>query len=193
MPILERGIRERSSELKRKSASIVGTLATITEARDLAPYLPQLVPKVREVLVDPVPEARATAARALGGLVERLGEQAFPDLIISLLQTLQSETSGIDQQGAAQGLAEILAGLGIERLEELLPDIIAQTRSSRSYVREGFISLMVFLPVTFGDRFAPYLGRIIEPVLAGLADESDYVREASLKCVSPTLFRIARS
>lgn len=34
---------------------------------------------------------------------------------------------------------------------------------------------------SFGDRFAPYLARIIGPVLLGLADESEFVREASLK------------
>ena len=181
VPILERGIRERSSDVKRKSAQIVGNLASLAEARDLSPYLPQLVPRVREVLIDPVPEARATAARALGSLVERLGEDAFPDLVSSLLDTLRSDSSGVDQQGAAQGLSEVLAGLGVTRLETLLPDILANTRSSKSYVREGFISLLIFLPATFGERFAPYLGRIIQPILNGLADDSEYVREASMK------------
>jgi hypothetical protein len=181
IPIIERGLRERSSEIKRKASQIVGNMSTLTESKDLTPYLPQLVPRVREVLVDPVPEARATAARALGSLVERLGEDTFPDLIPALMTTLSSNASGVDQQGAAQGLAEILSGLGIDRLEGLLPTIISNTSSPRPYVREGFISLIVFLPATFGERFQPYLPRIIQPVLSGLADESEYVREASMR------------
>jgi hypothetical protein len=36
------------------------------------------------------------------------------------------------------------------------------------------------LPATFGHRFAPHLGRVIPPILNGLADSSEYVREASL-------------
>lgn len=48
-------------------------------------------------------------------------------------------------------------------------------------MREGYISLLVFLPSVFGDRFSPYLGRIIQPILSGLADDSDYVRDASMR------------
>ncbi|GAA5922766.1 Gcn1p [Sporobolomyces koalae] len=181
IPILDRGLRERSADIKRKSAAIIGNFATLTEAKDLVPYLSQLVPLVREVLVDPVPEARTTAAKSLGGLVERLGEDNFPDLIDTLMGMLKVPSSGVDQQGAAQGVSEILAGLGTDRLEDLLPTILANTSSPRTYVREGHISLLVFLPVTFGDRFSPYLGRIIQPVLGGLADDSDFVREASMR------------
>ncbi|GAA6058506.1 hypothetical protein JCM10212_006945 [Sporobolomyces blumeae] len=181
IPILDRGLRERSADIKRKSAAIIGNFATLTEAKDLVPYLSQLVPLVREVLVDPVPEARTTAAKSLGGLVERLGENNFPDLIDTLMAMLKVPSSGVDQQGAAQGVSEILAGLGTDRLEDLLPIILANTSSPRTYVREGHISLLVFLPVTFGDRFSPYLGRIIQPVLSGLADDSDFVREASMR------------
>ncbi|KAK4052868.1 translational activator of GCN4 [Microbotryomycetes sp. JL221] len=181
VPILDRGLRERSADVKRKSAAIVGNMATLTEAKDLAPYLGQVVPLLRSVLIDPVPEARSTAAKSLGALVERLGENNFPDLIDSLMSVLKSQTSGVDQQGAAQGLAEVLQACGIDRLEGVLPMIITNTSSPRTYVREGHINLLVFLPVTFGERFSPYLGRIIQPVLNGLADDSDFVREASMR------------
>ncbi|WWC90100.1 uncharacterized protein L201_005033 [Kwoniella dendrophila CBS 6074] len=181
MPIIDRGLRQRSSEIKRKAAQIVGNMASLTETRDLVPYLNELMPLVHEVLVDPVPEARATAAKSLGTLVERLGETNFPNLVNELLQTLRSDTSGVDRQGAAQGLSEVLSGLGMEKLEGLLPEIIKNTASPRPYVREGFISLLVYLPATFGHRFAPHLGRVIPPILNGLADDSEYVREASMR------------
>jgi hypothetical protein len=174
MPIIDRGLRQRSSETKRKSVQIVGNMASLTESRDLIPYLTELMPLIHDVLVDPVPEARATAAKSLGTLVERLGENNFPDLVDQLLQTLRSDTSGVDRQGAAQGLSEVLSGLGMERLEGLMPDILKNTSSPRPYVREGFISLLVYLPATFGHRFAPHLGRVIPPILNGLADNSEY-------------------
>ncbi|KAG9284337.1 hypothetical protein G9A89_007492, partial [Geosiphon pyriformis] len=181
MPILERGLKERSTDVKKKSSQIVGNMASLTDFKDLIPYLERLLPGLKEVLVDPVPEARSTAAKALGTLVERLGEDKFPTLVTELVNTLKSDTSGVDRQGAAQGLSEVLAGLGLERLDGLLPDIVTNSESPKSYVREGFISLLIYLPATFGLRFQPYLGRIIPPILAGLADDSEYVRDASLR------------
>ncbi|KAI0343486.1 ARM repeat-containing protein [Trametopsis cervina] len=181
VPIIERGLRERSAETKKKAAQIVGNLASLTDSKDFVPYLSELLPMVHVVLVDPVPEARATAAKSLGTLVERLGEVHFPDLVPNLLRTLKTDTSGVDRQGAAQGLSEVLAGLGMERMEGLLPDIIANAQSPRSTVREGFMSLLVFLPATFGTRFSPHLPKIIAPILSGLADVEDYVREAAMR------------
>ncbi|KAG1734519.1 armadillo-type protein [Suillus lakei] len=181
IPIIERGLRERGTEGKKKAAQIVGNLASLTDSKDFVPYLSSLLPLVHVVLVDPVPEARATAAKALGTLVERLGEAHFPDVVPGLLRTLKTDTSGVDRQGAAQGLSEVLSGLGMERLEGLLPDIIANAQSPRSTVREGFMSLLVYLPATFGARFQPHLPKIISPILSGLSDTEEYVREAAMR------------
>ncbi|CAE6418409.1 unnamed protein product [Rhizoctonia solani] len=181
VPIIVRGLKERSSDTKRKAVQIVGNLSSLTDSKDFIPYLSQLMPLVHVVLVDPVPEARATAAKALGTLIERLGEANFPDMVDNLLQTLKTDTSGVDRQGAAQGLSEVLSGLGMERMEALLPEVIASVSSPRPYVREGFMSLLVYLPATFGHRFTPHLARIIPPILNGLADSEESVRSASMK------------
>jgi hypothetical protein len=153
----------------------------LTDSKDFVPYLSSLLPLVHLVLVDPVPEARTTAANALGTLVERLGEDHFPDVVPGLLRTLKTDTSGVDRQGAAQGLSEVLSGFGMERLESLLPDIIANAQSPWSTVMEGFMSLLVYLPATFGARFQPYLLKIISPILSGLSDTEEYVREAAMR------------
>lgn len=174
-------MRERGADTKKKAAQIVGNLASLTDSKDFVPYLDELLPLVHLVLVDPVPEARATAAKTLGTLVERLGEVNFPDLVPGLLRTLKTDTSGVDRQGAAQGLSEVLSGLGMERLEGLLPDIIANAQSPRATVREGFMSLLVYLPATFGTRFQPHLPKIIPPILSGLSDGEEYVREAAMR------------
>ncbi|KAH9466350.1 hypothetical protein Pst134EB_001405 [Puccinia striiformis f. sp. tritici] len=151
VPIIERGLRERSAEIKRKATQIVGNLATLAEAKDLSPYLPQLTPRVRQVWLI---QARATAAKALGSLVECLGEESFPELVPSLFDTLRTEVPGVDQQGAAQGLSEIMSGLGTEKLDDLLPGYYRQHKQSES---------------------------VCSPVLNGLADDSDYVRDASMR------------
>ncbi|MCJ1310876.1 hypothetical protein MMC25_004544 [Agyrium rufum] len=178
--ILERGLSDRSAT-KRKSSQIIGSLAHLTERKDLITHLPILVTGLKLAIVDPVPTTRATASKALGSLVEKLGEDALPDLIPGLMSTLRSESSAGDRLGSAQALSEVLAGLGTSRLEETLPSILQNVSSSKPNVREGFMSLFIFLPACFGNSFANYLSRIIPPILAGLADEVESIRDTSLR------------
>lgn len=62
---------------------------------------------ILQVLVDPIPEVRAVAARALGSLISGMGEEIFPDLVPWLLDTLKSDNSNVERSGAAQGLSEV--------------------------------------------------------------------------------------
>ena len=178
--ILERGLTDRSNT-KRKSAQIIGSLAHLTERKDLISYLPIIVAGLQLAIVDPVPTTRATASKALGSLIEKLGEDALPDLIPNLMATLKSDSSAGDRLGSAQALSEVLAGLGTTRLEETLPTILQNVSSSKPTVREGFMTLFIFLPACFGNSFASYLNKIIPPILAGLADDVDAIRETSLR------------
>ncbi len=178
--ILERGLADRSST-KRKSAQIIGSLAHLTERKDVISHLPILVAGLRTAVVDPVPATRATASKALGSLVEKLGEDALPDLIPSLMSTLRSDTAAGDRLGSAQALSEVLAGLGTGRLEETLPTILQNVASPRPAVREGFMSLFIYLPACFGNSFVTYLSKIVPSILAGLADEIESIRETSLR------------
>ena len=178
--ILERALGERSAS-KRKSAQIIGSLAHLTERKDVIPHLPVLVAGLKSAIVDPVPATRATASKALGSLVEKLGEDALPDLIPSLMTTLRADSGAGDRLGSAQALSEVLAGLGKGRLEETLPTILQNVASSKPTVREGFMSLFIYLPACFGNSFASYLNRIIPPILSGLADEVESIRETSLR------------
>lgn len=178
--ILERGLGDRSGT-KRKSAQIIGSLAHLTERKDLISHLPILVAGLKMAVIDPVPATRATASKALGSLVEKLGEDALPDLIPGLMSTLKSDTGAGDRLGSAQALSEVLAGLGTGRLEEILPTILQNVASPRPAVREGFMSLFIYLPACFGNSFAVYLSKIIPPILAGLADDVESIRETSLR------------
>jgi hypothetical protein len=178
--ILERGLGDRSAT-KRKASQVIGSLAHLTERKDLISHLPILVAGLKVAIVDPVPTTRATASKALGSLIEKLGEDALPDLIPGLMQTLKSDTGAGDRLGSAQALSEVLAGLGTGRLEETLPTILQNVGSSKPSVREGFMSLFIFLPVCFGNSFANYLSKIIPPILSGLADDVESIRETSLR------------
>jgi len=77
------------------------------------------MPELQKSLVDPLPEVRATAARAMGQLLRGMGPGVFADLLPWLLATLRSEGSAVERSGAAQGLAEALAVLGERHLSEV--------------------------------------------------------------------------
>lgn len=67
----------------------------------------------------------------------------------------------------SSGLAEVMAGLGVEKLDKLMPDVV-QTASKvdiASHVRDGYIMMFIYLPLTFGDKFTRYVGPIIPCIL----------------------------
>uniref|UniRef100_A0A8C9ZZN5 GCN1 activator of EIF2AK4 n=1 Tax=Sander lucioperca TaxID=283035 RepID=A0A8C9ZZN5_SANLU len=108
-------------------------------------------------------------------------KKAYEMCVISFF--LHVETSSVDRSGAAQGLAEVMAGLGVEKLDKLMPDVV-QTASKvdiASHVRDGYIMMFIYLPLTFGDKFTPYVGPIIPCILKALADENEYVRDTALR------------
>ncbi|XP_024522570.1 protein ILITYHIA isoform X2 [Selaginella moellendorffii] len=181
VPIVHRGLRERSSETKKKAAQIVGNMCSlVTDYKDMLPYMLLLLPEVKKVLVDPIPEVRSVAAKALGSLTKGMGDDNFPSLVPWLLETLKSENSSVERSGAAQGLSEVLAALGMDYFDKLLPDIIENCTHPRAAVRDGYLTLFKYLPSSLGLSFQTYLPRVLPAILDGLADENESVRDAAL-------------
>ncbi|XP_012704734.2 eIF-2-alpha kinase activator GCN1 isoform X1 [Fundulus heteroclitus] len=183
MPIVQRAFQDRSTDTRKMAAQIIGNMYSLTDQKDLSPYLPSVIPGLKASLLDPVPDVRTVSAKALGAMVKGMGESCFDDLLPWLMETLASEQSSVDRSGAAQGLAEVMAGLGVEKLDKLMPDVV-QTASKvdiASHVRDGYIMMFIYLPLTFGDKFTPYVGPIIPCILKALADENEYVRDTALR------------
>ena len=182
MPILQRGLdTQRSTSTKKKAAQIIGNMTKLADHKDLEPYLTTLIPFLLNTLVDLIPETRAISAASLGYLVKGLGEEKFPDLINSLLEKIKSPESMVVRSGAAQGLSQIFSVLPVKRFDNILPVILLNTKHSDAHIREGAISLFVYLPNTLEDQLNPYLPKIIPIVLSGLADETEIVRETSMR------------
>uniref|UniRef100_UPI00358E4439 stalled ribosome sensor GCN1 isoform X2 n=1 Tax=Myxine glutinosa TaxID=7769 RepID=UPI00358E4439 len=182
MPIVQRAFMDRSTDTRKMAAQIIGNMYSLTDQKDLAPYLPSIIPGLKTSLLDPVPEVRAVSARALGAMVRGMGESSFQDLLPWLMETLTSEQSSVDRSGAAQGLAEVLVSLGAQKMQTLIPDIIGSASRAElpAHVRDGYLLMFVHLPATFGEEFTPYLGQIIPAILKGLADETEFVRDTAL-------------
>nr|CAI5870225.1 unnamed protein product [Callosobruchus analis] len=183
MPVVQRAFMDRSTETRKMAAQIIGNMYSLTDQKDLQPYLPTIIPGLKQSLLDPVPEVRSVSARALGAMVRGMGESSFEDLLPWLMTTLTSETSSVDRSGAAQGLSEVVGGLGVEKLHKLMPEIIstAERTDIAPHVKDGYIMMFIYMPVVFQTEFTPYIGQIINPILKALADENEYVRDTALK------------
>merc|ERR550532_290510 len=164
-PLVQRALKERTAEMKIKGAQIVGSMVLlIKDAKDIQPYLPILLPQLKVILLDPIPDVRATAAKAFGTLANGLPEDMLPDVLPWLFNMLRSSESAVERSGAAHGLSEVLMAMGTDRIEKLLPDILANAsnKDASSEVREGYLGLFVYLPVAMGESFEPYIAEVLQ-------------------------------
>ncbi|KAL3667889.1 hypothetical protein V7S43_006770 [Phytophthora oleae] len=183
MPIITRGLKDRAGDAKKKAALIVGSMCSmINDAKDLVPYMETVLPSLKTQLMDPIPEVRAVAAKALGKLVKGLGERHFADMLTWLLEAMKDDEVGpVERSGAAQGLCEVVVALGIERVERVMrEDILPLARHPKYSVREGVLWVMAFLPPALGKQFAMFLREALPIVVAGLSDEAESVRDVAM-------------
>ncbi|XP_062579849.1 stalled ribosome sensor GCN1-like, partial [Saccostrea cucullata] len=183
MPVVERAFQDRNTETRKMAAQIIGNMYSLTDQKDLDPYIEKVIPGLKQSLLDPVPEVRTVSSRALGAMVKGMGGAKFDELLNWLMETLKCEQSSVDRSGAAQGLSEVIGGLGVQELHRLMPGIIqtAERNDIPSHVRDGYIMLYIYLPAVFEKDFLDYIGPIIPSILKALADESEYVRDTSLR------------
>lgn len=182
MPILQRGFKERSSETRKISAQIIGALYLLTNQRDLAPYLASVIPGIKASILDPVPEVRAVTAAALGAMVRGSGEDVIVELMPWLLEKLTCDVSQVDRSGAAQAISEVVGALGLSKLDSFMEQIIVTIDDPKlePHVKDGYLMLFIYFPIVMKEDFSPYIGLIIAPILNGLAEDVDFVRETAI-------------
>ncbi len=81
------------------AAQIMGNMYSLTDQKDLLPYLPAILPGLKLSLLDPVPEVRSVSAKALGAMVRAIGENGLNEIIAWLMERLVSESSAVDRSG----------------------------------------------------------------------------------------------
>jgi len=184
IPVVHRGLRDRTATTKRYAALISGNICTmVNDPRDFVPYLPVLLPDLKSTLLDPIPDVRSISAKSLGSLTRGLGEATFPDLRPWLVETLTSDEAGsVERSGAAQGLTEILVAGGAHLTENvMLKEILPLKSHPKAGTREGVLWVLTFLPSALGQAYSSLIDSSLPALLSGLADDNEVVREVALR------------
>ncbi|UPQ98417.1 ARM repeat domain-containing protein [Chloropicon primus] len=179
MPILMHGLQERSKTNKKKAAQIVGSLCQlVTDSKDMSSYMDDIILSLKKVLVDPIPEVRYASAKAIGSLVRGIGPTAVQELLPWFLETLKSDSTSVEKNGAAQALSEVLAVLGTNHLDELMPEIISGCAQNVN-MQEGYLTMFKYLPFAMESAFQGYLHDILPIVIPALSNDVEGVRDAA--------------
>ncbi|GKY90637.1 hypothetical protein MPSEU_000037200 [Mayamaea pseudoterrestris] len=183
-PILHRGLRDRGATTKRFGGLITGNITTmIADPKDMLPYLPLLLPDLQSCLLDPIPDVRSTAAKALGSLTRSLGDEILPELRPWLLTKLRDRgCSSAERSGAAQGLTEVLIASGSSLVENVVHDeILPLQNHQEASTREGVLWVLTFLPPAMGQGFMSLLDQSLPALIGGLSDDSEPVRDVAMR------------
>lgn len=188
-PIVLRALRERSSETKKKASAIVASMVYLcNEPRDFLPYYPQVGPQLQETLLDAIPDVRSVVAKALGTIARALGDENLNQLLPWLFDRLKSNESSVERSGAANGLSEVLAALGVDKLAEFLPSILHNAENAVADVREGYLGLFVFLPSAFGTEFQQFVPTVLPILLRALSSEVESLRDVAFRAAEVSFF-----
>ena len=115
-------------------------------------------------------------------LLAGLGEAEVADLLPWLISTLKEEgNSTVERSGAAQGLAEVLVALGMDRLADCVVDLLPLSGHAKPGPREGLLWLLVFLPSSLGKECALLIPRTLPIILQLLSDDMEVVRDVALR------------
>lgn len=199
IPILLRGLKERGIQLKRKSAQIIGSMSLLTtDPKDLMPYIPTVVPLLKNSLMDPNPQVRTASAKAIGSLCKSIGQDQMGDIVPWLHDTLKrtdNKLTTVERGGAAQALCEIIAAQGVSHLQEILPYLLSQISGQpaedaeeadnkvevHKNVREGYLQIFIYLPALMKTKFEQFLPVCLPVILNGLSDPAESVRDSALQ------------
>ncbi len=215
-PLLTRALRERGTgamtEAKRRAILIIANLGSLMDPLELKPYLSNLVPSLRGVLGDAVPQVRAGASRALGimtrllhsnGIKCEVLDSIVPECFEIIFSGLPS-ISAIDRAGASLAVAQVASSWGLEALIKLVDERVAPClfgeeaqNNVSSASHEALLHLLAALPEASPKSSVLELYRRVfgsERVLAifeGTADEDEGVREVSSKTCRSLVLRQA--
>ena len=182
IPILDYNLKSQNVELKRMSAHILGSIQVlIQDQNDLIQYMDIIVPDIKIALFDSDPNCRNEISKAVGALTKSLGPVYLTEMMKWLEGFLEKDSDTVKRSGAAQGYAEILVSFEESYIDKYLMRLINKIQEGDHIIKEGYLSVFVFMPGCLGDKFEKYFELIFPLIIECFSDEHENVRNVSNK------------
>jgi hypothetical protein len=162
----------------------------VKEPEDITVYIVSLTDSLIISLSDILPEVRATAAKAIGRLCQKLGVQHSEHMISSLKKVIEGESSpSIERAGCAQALCEALFSFGINHIENNFSTIVQGSKDKREHIREGFLAMFVYLPLILDNKYEKYISETLNASIESIAHPNENIRNLAIKIVKTIILK----
>jgi len=173
VPIMTRGLKEREQKSRKWSSQIFGaSVMLVKDSEYLRPYMPVLLPLLKECVVDPTYEIQREAAKCFGMLTQELADYSRAHLQPWLCVEISSKDPGVSL-GCAHALSEVLLKMDKRKRDEWMLAVEVGARGSVACERSGYLNLLDYLPQALKGEFAKYIQLTFPAMLAGVLPETD--------------------
>jgi len=125
LPVILRGLRERTKELKQKAAVTCGNIcALVDDTRDLVPFIPSLLPELEKAEEHSHPDLREAATRAKESLLKGIDANSGKRKCASEMVNQAIKEAGIAVDSETQSYAAALGGWVMESAPLRIPPSI---------------------------------------------------------------------
>ncbi|KAL0236975.1 hypothetical protein PCE1_000372 [Barthelona sp. PCE] len=167
MPIVKRGIEFKRSDVKNNAVRLISVIGVLCERDDILIYSDDLFKALMNNIVDAIPRVREITALAVGSLTKTLGFEHINPLRQWCETTMINADASLERSGAAQGLANILAALGINTLRAYSKRAYEMATDMRypMETRDGYLYFWYHLSSAFRERFSEFVPQGLEVMM----------------------------
>ena len=185
VPIVIYGLKNsKEPGPKEKAAKVVANISRLVSSDDdVLPHMEGLLSALESAAKEGHDAVRAFVAKAFKSLAERfrfLGKTMLNRLKLVLED---KGATSIERAGAAQAFSEVLGTFGEEERAGIVADCLSLTQDNREFMREGFLSVFVYLPIVMGNEYEVFVFKTIQTIVESISHETEKIRNLAIKSI----------
>ena len=181
IPILDYNLKSQNDKLKKMASHILGSLPEILINKfDLNKYENILIPDLKICLFESSPETRNEISKTFGKLYEIFNSKE--EIKSFIIKYLENEREINQLTACAQLFSEILFN-DKKNLKENLNKIIEKIKNGNDLIKEGYLSIFVFLPNCFESKenFYEIFDLIFDIIIKHFSEKNENIRKITTK------------